>query len=306
MSTSTESHKPPLIHIGMPKAASTWLQQRFFRPEHGYKLCYGPLAAHLAFISPRPFCWTPPTNTGVEKAGSLTPVISCEALSGDPLSGGADGEMILARLHQALPDARILIVIREQIDMLRSLYQLLVNWGYPYKLDLLANNTLSAKAPRFEPAFLCYDRIIKAYQDAFGHHKVLVLSFEEFRSQPLIFLNKLNLFCGVESPPHAPQPAVHERINSKRDLFSLELKRLYNRHIARTVFDMGGFYSPARIQAAGNVSLPAPRILTDIYERRFSQRARSLIGPLYEESNLNTEQLTGLPLGALGYIKGSR
>ena len=68
---------------------------------------------------------------------------------GSPLTGGDNGETILYRLKKTLPQAKILIVIREQRAMLRSLYQLLVNWGCPYDIELLLNNDMPGKLTDF-------------------------------------------------------------------------------------------------------------------------------------------------------------
>ena len=293
--------KDPLIHIGMPKCASSWLQRRFLKRPHGYRRCFGPLQAQLGFIDPRPFEWTRPRHIGLKQPDGLVPTITCEMLAGNPLTGGADGEMILSRLHRAIPQARILMVIREQGAMLRSLYQLLVNWGCPYAIDTLLGADLPGNVPRFDPAYLRFDRIISAYQQAFGRERVLVLPLELLQRDALRFLGQINRFAGVDESEYPIHADASRRDNPGRGLASLECKRLYNRYLARTAFDIGGPLRPAQIQAVGNLDLKLPAFLDRRQERRFRARVNAHLGNYYRQSNARTQALTGLDLGSLGY-----
>jgi len=297
---------PPLIHIGMPKCGSTWLQKHFFNRRHGYHRCYGPLESHIAFISPRPFDWMPPQNIEPERAGKWrVPVITCEALAGNPLTGGDNGEIILHRLHKTLPQARILIVIREQRAMLRSIYQLLVNWGCPYSIDLLFKNKLAGNTPRFSPDYLCFDRQIRAYQNAFGKDKVLVLPMELFQRQANTFLQSINDFCDVDRDRFPISADTSKRENPTRSLASLEYKRFYNRFVARSSFNLNGFHSPDKIQGVANFNPWIPEKIGQWQEKRFENRVNRLVGGYYARSNDNTQLLTGIDLQSMGYLTSS-
>lgn len=292
----------PLIHIGMPKCASTWLQRHLFIPRNGYHRCYGPLESHLAFISPRPFQWQPPQNIDLHKAGNRVPVITSEALAGDPLAGGIDREIILQRLHQCLPEARILIVIREQHAMLRSLYQLMVNWGSPEPIESLLDTTLAGNAPRFHPDFLSFDHLIQAYQQRFHRDNVLVLTLEQFQANPADFLSEIHRFCGVDGQAFPLSADYGKRENPARNLSSLALKRLYNRYIARTSLSPFGVRRVSQIQGAGNLFLRPPEWFNQRLERRFRQRVLAALGEdYYARSNARTAELTGLDLKTQGY-----
>jgi hypothetical protein len=291
----------PLIHIGMPKCGSTWLQRHFFNHKHGYHRCYGPLESHIGFIAPRPFNWIPPPTIDLDKAGERVPVITTESLAGNPLTGGDNAESILHRLHTTLPQAKILIVIREQRAMMRSLYQLLVNWGSPYSIDKLLNNDLAVQVPRFHREYLCYDRLIRGYQNAFGEARVLVLPMELFQSQPLAFLGAVNDFCEVDSQRYRIVANTQKRENATRSLASLECKRVYNRFIARTAFNVNGLRLPKQIQGEANFSPRLPGAVNRWQEDRFKRKVEKHTGSFYAESNRNTQKLTGLDLNSFGY-----
>lgn len=291
-----------LIHIGMPKCASTWLQNQLFTPRNGYARRYGPLESNLAFISPRPFQWSLPQQLEkLKAAGDRVPTLSGETLAGNPLTGGADAEMILHRLQSALPDARVLVIIREQQRMLRSLYQLLVNWGSSHSIETMLSTALPGNAPAFDPDYLCYDNLVRAYQGAFGASRVMVLPYEELATNPGRFIEQINHFSGVDTEQYPTQVDAGKVVNPGRSLASLELKRWHNRYLARTVFDPRGVYQPGRIQANCNYSPWVPASISDWQERRFRRSTEAALGKYYVQSNRQTQALTGLDLSGLGY-----
>ena len=292
----------PLLHVGMPKCASTWLQMHLFKPRHGFRQALFPFATYLDFISPSSFyCSHPGSKVELDKPDGLVPVISSEVLIGSPLTGGAEGETNLYRLHNAFPDARILIVIREQNAMLRSLYKLLVNFGLPYKIETVLFNDLVGNVPTFDLKYLCYDYKIEAYQQAFGKDSVLVLPYEQFKLKPKQFLDAIRLFCEIE-PDHYPiQANMDKRENTNRSLVSLEIKRLYNRYIAKTKFSMEGLYKPTQISGRANFNPLVPLVVERWLEKRFAAKVVRMTDGFYAESNARTETLANLSLGEYGY-----
>ncbi len=85
-----------LLHIGYHKTASTWLQQNFFNnPANGFYSPYKSTTLIQSLIHPRPFdfdinqCQKNLTKLFVEtEPGTAMPVLSLEALSGNPHLGG--------------------------------------------------------------------------------------------------------------------------------------------------------------------------------------------------------------------------
>ena len=290
------------MHIGMPKCASTWLQKHFFRPRNGFREAVSARYAYLGFIHEGSFQWTSRRDQiDLATPDDLVPVVSAEALAGNPLTGGHDGEINLSRIHSALPEARILIIIREQENMMRSLYKLLINFGYPYRVGLVLENQLAGNVPTFNLEYLCYHHIIAAYQKMFGADSVLVLPYEAFQAEPSVFLEQVRLFCEVDAQAKPLKVNLEKRENINRSLASLELKRLYNRYIARTRFSMGGFVNPGVISGKGNFDPYIPQLLERCLERRFHQQVQNKTSGFYTQSNTQTQQLTGLDLAAYGY-----
>lgn len=294
--------KRPLVHIGMPKCASTWLQKHFFRPRNGFRQAVSPYYAYFGFVHEKSFQWAPRRDQiDLATSDNLVPVISSEVLAGNPLTGGHDGETNLSRIYSTLPEARILIVIREQANMIRSLYKLLINFGYPYPINVVLENQLAGNVPAFNLQYLCYHYLIAAYQQMFGVESVLVLPYEGFQSAPESFLEKIRFFCEVDTAERPLKVNVGRRENTNRSLVSIELKRMYNRHIARTRFSMGGVVNPGAISGKGNIDPYVPEWLEQRLERRFCQQVQNKVLGFYENSNRQTQQLTGLDLAAHGY-----
>ena len=290
------------MHIGMPKCASTWLQKHFFRPRNGFREAVSARYAYFGFIHQGSFQWTTCRDQiDLATPDDLVPVISAEALAGNPLTGGYDGEINLSRIHCALPEARILIIIREQEDMMRSLYKLLINFGYPYPVGLVLENQLAGNMPTFNLEYLCYHHIIGAYQKVFGADSVLVLPYEALQAEPSVFLEQVRLFCDVDARAKPLKVNLEKRENINRSLASIELKRIYNRYIARTRFSMGGFVNPVEISGKGNFDPYIPQLLERFLERRFRQQVQKKMCGFYTESNMQTQRMTGLNLATHGY-----
>ena len=49
------THRDPLIHLGFYKTATTWLQDKFFIPKHGYSQAYSQMDIQRLFVDPQPF-----------------------------------------------------------------------------------------------------------------------------------------------------------------------------------------------------------------------------------------------------------
>jgi hypothetical protein len=286
----------------MPKCGSTWLQKHFFRPRHGFVQALSTFDTLLLFVKAKSFQWQDcRAQLDMEKADKLVPVVSLEVLVGEPLSGGSDGEAILQRLHQTLPDARVLFVIREQRAMLRSLYKSLVTFGYPYKIDTVLYNDLVGNIPTFDLSYLCYHYPIEAYQRVFGKDSVLVLPYELFSARPGEFMDTIRSFCGIEADRFPIRAETGRRENINRSLVSLEIKRLFNRYVAKTRFSVEGLYKPTNISGKGNYEPPVPGFVERWLERRFAEKVRYVTEDYFAESNDRVEAAGGLNLAEFGY-----
>lgn len=135
------NHPAILVHVGYPKCGSTWLQDELFeRPGTGFVSLIPHrdiLQLLLKLVDVDPFFFDPaPTKALLEERmktcveSGLVPVLSHEGL----LSSAWDrpnfkGKEICDRLAAVLPNAKILIIIREQSDIILSYYRHFVRNG---------------------------------------------------------------------------------------------------------------------------------------------------------------------------------
>ncbi len=124
-------------------------------------------------------------------------LVSAERLSGHPYSGGYDSFTIANRIHACSPDSKIIIVVRNQLDMIRSIYKQLVKQGYLGEFKDLVKGE-SWKGTSFKPDFLKYDLIVGKYYELFGSDQVMVATYESILSDNHRFISALNKFLGVD------------------------------------------------------------------------------------------------------------
>jgi hypothetical protein len=318
MSRANEEFMQPLVHIGYHKTGTTWLQWSVFpNAEAGFSRVGG--VRH--FIGVNPFDFEPEIvrkdlEPKIRKAQAqdLVPVVSSERLSGNPHFGGYDSKIIADRLAAVFPNARILVVIREQTSMLVSIYkqyimrggaasfrQYVTPPGPSFRQHVTPSRSRAARLPIFRFDFLEYHRLIGYYQHLFGAPNVLVLPYELLRTQPKTFLERIGEFVGVPATR-----AEFQRMNVSPSALTLSLKRQANRYFVRDPVNVAApfaFHNSNHIltRICRGVDTKVPIALRENHESRWRRFAEHEVGTRYAESNALTAKLTGIDLRALGY-----
>lgn len=305
------SRLSPLLHIGLHKTGTTSIQDVLI-PHPGNRL-----QAVGARVEPRrDIVWPHPYHfdaaavrakyapmLAVIAGDGGIPVLSDERLSGNPLSGGHDTRELVERLAALFPDARVLLVLREQRAMLYSIYDQYVRTGGACSIeDFLAPRTRHV-TPWFRLEYLMFDRVIDHVRTRFGADRLLVLPYERLRRDPEGFQRAFLAHAGDADGGPAP---AERRVNSGRSPMRLALERRINPF---TVRDDSNAYSPLAVRAlagplrrlAAGVAALAPPALDRGIERRIRGRIAEACAGRFEASNRATAALTGLDLGALGY-----
>lgn len=139
-------------------------------------------------------------------------VISNEDYAGHPFSGGALGELFGKRIHQSLPKAKIIIVIREQRKMVLSHYAHLVTRSHTRMgLEQFLAPKLWLQSPGFHHSVFEYSRIISWYQQLFGSDQVLIVPFELVNVDQTRFFQMITNFLGVNSFEPKPVKTKNQR-----------------------------------------------------------------------------------------------
>lgn len=204
---------PPLLHVGLPRCASTLLQTRVFpvlaptatlptpdaRDEH--RASQKTLFLRHAFDEQevRRLLGVPILlQTGSPWIASnegwacvFGDTDSARRIAGGRLDLGLlrDGRRATAeRLKRLFPGANVLIVVREQVSRLVSHFCSRASLrlpGKPSSLDDLGRRVL------LHGGGLDYDEIVRTYQDVFGRERVVVLPFELLVDAPHEFLAEI-------------------------------------------------------------------------------------------------------------------
>lgn len=294
-----------LIHIGYHKTGTSWLQSVYF-PNHPRVAVVG---AHpdlmRAIIEPDGFAFDAtvareffqPRIGGALSAGKV-PVLTTERLSGNPHSGGYDSATIADRLHATFPEAKILIVVRRQLDMAVSMYKQYVRMGGICTLREYLFPPRDGRIPLFRAEFLEYHRLAHYYAQRFGPQQVRVMLYERLRDEPSAFLQELARFSGIDPGLDVPQTRVNESLSD----FETRLRRRVNR------WHGGDSLHP--------VTPPAPRLTAALYKAirwldgtpvprlwpvDYRTEARPLLEGRFRESNRELAKEFGLDLQECGY-----
>lgn len=311
-----------LVHIGYHKTGSSWLQRRLFVHEDvGFVLAHAKAAVVDPLVLPHALDFDAAACRSVLEpavrrawaAGKL-PVISHERISGEVHIGGRDSKDAAERLAATFPEARILIVIREQRDMIRSIYGQFIKgtgvWPLRDYLDPPVPPRTLFKYGHFRPDHYRYHRLIGCYQELFGGERVIVLPYELFREDPVEFVTRLLTSVGLE--PEAGTLAAlpyGEAVNPSLSTLGVALKRRMNLLAGkRTGFNPapllpgGGQRRNQRLQAlAFKVDRRLPAAWKAAADERTERRIADRFRGYYAESNRRTAELTGLDLARWGY-----
>lgn len=216
---------PVALHIGMMKTGTKTLQQHVFPRCRGLA-CFGKPGAALA----RPIravttldeaTWEQAFPAVVEAfrrglAGSGPRVlISEEELSvGGEIDSAADRRVIARRLRRLFPEATVVVVVRNQLTALQSLYGYVVG-GAPDAVPFGA--WLEQHDARTTPDrgldLFDYAALVSHYVELFPAERVKVLLYEDMVARFPRFLTDLSVAVGL--PADAMAHVDNRRLNAR-------------------------------------------------------------------------------------------
>lgn len=302
-----------VIHIGYHKSASTFLQRLFPQWPVNYAFVAGPDRQILDMIQGRGQfepavvrAWLAET---VGQSRHAVTVLSHEELSGHPHGYSlVSPAKVAANLKELFPSARILIVVRNQLDYVLSLYA--------FRVAIKGMESRSfARFVKDEAGLgllnhLQFDRLVEIYQSLFGAENVLVVPMERLRRDPQAFFAPIMNLLEVDAAPPAEQSSVNE---STRNLALLQMLRPINKAFSillswlRAIFRTRAAHLPdrfrfwfyglrAKFSRRMTLWFPGGQKLAWPQSPEFDS-----IAAQWAESNLRLEKQTDLDLAALGY-----
>lgn len=189
------------VHIGLCKTGTSFLQQCFFPAIDGihYINVHASWLDEIIYKNDFDFEYKKVRSNFKTfiSANSLPVLISNESLAGNFLHGAMDTTMIANRLHAMHDDLKIIITIRNQMDMIDSLYRQYVHQGGA--LSFLNFMKLGAPNPIYAGlSYLNYYKLVSLYCGLFGRKNVLILKYEDLNCDYKLFLRQILDFIGVD------------------------------------------------------------------------------------------------------------
>ena len=307
----------PLVHIGLHKTGSSLLQRALFsepmlgflQPTHKAELLNNAFVLRDPGESADPvsmeelYRWHDQAN-----AQRKVLALSHERLSGYPASGGYDQLDIASRIREAFPNAKVLVVVREQRSVLLSMYLQSISDGSSLSLKrfLSPPEPHIRRQPGFRFSFYEYDKLIRHYISLFGRGQVKVLPYEWLTVCPDKFAQELSHFSGAQSLEETPVLDVLNTPMNPSLPLAFQLLRRHANLIFRTQLSNFGVINVSSTTLHSMVKkirgLTTP---LHIFDKPLKQRYKTLIREKttgkYAASNAATSDLIGIDLGELGY-----
>lgn len=226
------------IHMGLGKTGTTFLQERVFS-RHSAINYLGKTEDKFpdwlidwhywddyAFIK----------NNYIikEKLNSLLCSYKVNLISSEPFTGL--GGMFYKQAHRIkhiAPKAKIIIVLRDPIEIILSFYKFNVereNWFLALEEVIdwkRAPLVFYKRKPIYLPD-LFFDEIIEVYETLFGKEKICILKYEDMVNAPKVFFEELSEFVGVSF--NLSEVDVVKKINKSVDEKAIPLIRAQNIH----------------------------------------------------------------------------
>lgn len=301
----------PLVHIGYHKTATTFLQQELFADDRTFQAPWKPQSAeaieHFVLTHPRRF------DPGAIRDSFLAtcrddgrvPVISHEALSGNPVYGRYDSDRIAARIAACFPDACILIGVREQASLLHSLYLQYISQGGTEDIDamLRQNADRIGFRPLLRMDFFEYDLMVEIYSQHFPMERILVQPIELLHADPDAYLSRLGGFLNIPLLAQGPL----RRVNERQSELAMMLRRRLN-HVIPTPVERPLRYAdyPLPYRLRNRILRQLDRTLQRHFPSRHAaspirDRIARFTGNRFAQSNGRLAAMTGLDLEGLRY-----
>ena len=279
-----------LLHVGFPKAGSTFLQRWFDEhPQLAHQ--YGAIAGFRDMHAI--------AREGTMRREVLYRVTSNEELCAPRADAGsatidyeqprelslaASQERVCASLHALFPNATVLIVTRGFRSMILSSLSQYARSGGDVDLAELMRTNRHAEDP------WNYDHVIAMYRRAFGDAQVIVMPYELLRDDAAAFIRTLAARLGIE--PHlASTERVNESLSPIEMYWYPRITRFMRRLPSRRLFEH-------YIRAALRNELRGPIALLNRVKPGLPVTAQSIPDEVVNGFRGRAESLRGNPLYA--------
>lgn len=297
-----------LVHIGLPKTATTTLQECLFDKHSGLISVGRPYPSEDARQAVFNLLPSQVPNLDIERSreqletwcgpayDAKGPVI----LSDEEISAEGPGGMpaTVARFQQLLPPFEVLLTVREPVDHMESMYLQDMRgapdrWPYrPFEdwLEVQWERLTTGKPSRIERLLL--RDLLTPFEEAYGTEAIHVAVFEQLKADERAFVDGLCQLLGIETEEALDH--LHGKRKKQRIRRSdLRLKRIGN------VLPVGRLvpFLPAPVRRLGRRVLGGQDRADEAMDPGWQERIRETTRPHYQ----HLVDIYDVPLHEFGY-----
>ena len=296
------------VHIGFPKTGTTTLQSLVFNRHLeifnlGKPYANGELqllVRTLAVGDPKTYDWDgvgrsfqAHVKAALPASGARLIMMSDERLTGNPRVPRA---VQAVRLFQLFGDSKILIVIREHRDMLRSMYYQSMRGANVKRHFSTFSDWLGEAFEKAESgplARLEYLHTVEAYANCFERDRIKVLLFETLLQDQQKFADELSGFLGVDAE-ETRRLIAGRGLNPRMSTADLRLKHIVARFPGAETLRR---IAPPPLRKAARSALGGSQPVEVVFPADLSNRIENH----FRAQNRTLAARYDLPLAARGY-----
>jgi Sulfotransferase domain len=190
--------RPTFLYIGAPKSGSTWI----YHALREHPDVFIPPAKDLQFFD---YHYDQGENWYLQHFKSAGSATALGELSHDYFLS----EKAARRIQATLPGIRLIVCLREPGDFAVSA----LRWWKTHTRHSGATYCEMAQSPEFRRR-LAYRKNLEAYYSLFPRNRILVVFYEQLKSDPSNFIRRLYQFIGV-NPNYLPM-VLEQKLNGTR------------------------------------------------------------------------------------------
>ena len=248
--------RPPIFHTGFHKTGTTFLQHAFWPNVVGYAYSRKN-SSQIKDILLSPYSGYFSPNKAKQQILDVCSgpfICSSEEFSTNPNLGGFNGLARIEsyrRIAKVFPEAKLVVMIREQKEMIKSLYVQYVKLGGTATIHRLLDphSRLRALNPGFSFEYYSYDKFLDEVLDFWPKEQVFLYNYDDLKANEKGFLNKLSKDLDFT---YELGVTDREKSNVSMRYWTLKMLRILNRFSADLViekhynFHIPGFFAASR------------------------------------------------------------
>ena len=304
-----------ILHVGYPKTATSWLQRSVFNNQEIHLKTVSRGLIFKQLIYPNDLDYDKETAKQlifsemerIENDGDI-PILSHENFVGFMASGGYYNFNLAKRLKDLFVQAKVIMIIRNQPDMIYSGYLQYIRMGGKCSIKRFLNPPEDGEIPLFKCKYLEYHKLIELYYRLFGNENVLVLPYEFFLKTPEAYVKEIVHFINANPPATLEFNKIENK--SMRGI-GVSLKRFSNKFVSR--YESINADAPIIVSVStteiikgifNKMTEITPAVLNNKVTKLLMTKIKKNINGKYIQSNKRTAEIIGMNLKSFCYDLG--